>query len=76
MLLVVQEAEGAVVAAGQSVEHHFLASYYHAILSVVLAQFSHTGFTDGMTGIVELAQASPYLQASLPHRLQPAVSLH
>lgn len=50
---------------GQSVEHHFLASYYHAILSVVLAQFSHKGFTDGMTGIVHLAQASPFLQAGL-----------
>lgn len=45
-------------------QHHLLANYYHATLAVVLAQFSHKGFTDGMAGVIALAEASPYLQAS------------
>ena len=45
-------------------QHHLLVSYYHATLAVILAQFSHKGFADGMRGVVELAEASLYLQAS------------
>ncbi len=45
-------------------EHHFLASYHHAILSVVLAQFGPKGFQDGMEGIVKLVEASPYLKVT------------
>lgn len=48
--------------AGQSMDHHFLTSYHHAIMSTVLAQFSNQGFLDGMEGIVKLVEASPYLQ--------------
>lgn len=48
--------------AGQSVKHHLLSNYYHAILAVVLAQFSNRGFIDGMAGIVRLAEASSYFQ--------------
>ncbi|KAA6426189.1 MAG: hypothetical protein FRX49_04041 [Trebouxia sp. A1-2] len=51
--------------AGQSMEHHFLASYHQAILSVVLAQFGPKGFQDGMEGIVKLVEASPYLKGLL-----------
>ena len=53
---------------GQSVDQHKLANYYHAILSIVLAQFSHKGFINGMAGTVRLAQASPYIRVrSLPY---------
>jgi len=51
--------------AGQSMDHHFLTSYHHAIMSTVLAQFSHQGFLDGMEGIVKLVKASPYFQVCL-----------
>ncbi|DBA97089.1 hypothetical protein WJX77_003952 [Trebouxia sp. C0004] len=51
--------------AGQSMDHHFLTSYHHAIMSTVLAQFSNQGFLDGMEGIVKLVEASPYLQTLL-----------
>ena len=47
---------------GQSVDQHKLANYYHAILSIILAQFSHKGFENGMAGTVRLAQASPYIR--------------
>jgi len=43
-------------------EQHFLSSYYHAILSVILAQFSSRGCSDGMEGIVQLVKASPHLK--------------
>ena len=46
-------------------QHHLLISYYHATLTVILAQFSHKGFADGMRGAVDLAEASPYLQVSI-----------
>ncbi len=53
---------------GQSVDQHKLANYYHAILSIILAQFSHKGFENGMAGIVRLAQASPHIRVrSLPY---------
>ena len=48
--------------AGQSVDQHLLTSYHHAILSVVLAQFSFKGFADGMEGVVRLAEASPTIK--------------
>ncbi|DBB14802.1 TPA: hypothetical protein ACH3X3_004411 [Trebouxia sp. C0006] len=48
--------------AGQSVDQHKMANYYHAILSIILAQFSHRGFENGMAGTVRLAQASPYIR--------------
>ncbi|DBB14800.1 TPA: hypothetical protein ACH3X3_004409 [Trebouxia sp. C0006] len=48
--------------AGQSIDQHKLANYYHAILSIILAQFSHKGFENGMAGTVRLAQASPYIR--------------
>ncbi len=48
--------------AGQSVRHHMLTNYMHAILLVVLAQFTGLGFLDGMEGVVKLAEASPYVQ--------------
>ena len=50
------------MSAGQSVDHHFLTSYHHAILSIILAQFSPKGLPGGMQGIIKLAQASPYLE--------------
>ena len=43
-------------------DQHFLTSYHHAILSIILAQFSPKGFLDGMEGIVRLVKDSPYLQ--------------
>lgn len=55
--------------AARSWQHHLLASYYHATLAVILAQFSHKGFTDGMAGVIELAEASSYLQASTMHQV-------
>ena len=48
--------------AGQSVRHHLLTNYTHAILSVVLAQFTNLGFLDGVEGVIRLAEASPYIQ--------------
>ena len=42
----------------------FLASYHHAVLSVVLAQFGPKGFQDGMEGIVKLVEALPYLKVT------------
>ena len=51
-------------AVGQSVKHHMLSSYFHAVLSVALAQFSPSGFPCGMPGIIRLAEASPYVQVS------------
>ncbi|KAL0026556.1 hypothetical protein WJX77_006522 [Trebouxia sp. C0004] len=48
--------------AGQSVEQHFLTSYHHSIMAVILAQFSRIGFSDGMEGVVSLVKASPYLK--------------
>ncbi|KAA6429424.1 MAG: hypothetical protein FRX49_00818 [Trebouxia sp. A1-2] len=47
---------------GQSVRHHLLTNYMHAILSVVLAQFTGLGFLDGMEGVIKLAEASSYVQ--------------
>lgn len=46
-------------------DQHFLVSYHHAILSVILAQFSGKAFEDGMAGVVRLAEASPYIKVSL-----------
>ncbi len=46
-------------------DHHFLTSYHHAIMSTILAQFSNQGFLDGMEGIVKLVEISPYLQVCL-----------
>ena len=54
------------MSAGQSVDHHFLTSYHHAILSIILAQFSPKGLPGGMLGIIKLAQASPYLKVTSP----------
>ena len=54
------------MSAGQSVDHHFLTSYHHAILSIILAQFSPKGLSGGMQGIIKLAQASPYLKVTPP----------
>ena len=50
--------------AGQSMDQHFLTSYTHAILSVILAQFSSRGFAAGVKGIVSLAEASPFLKVT------------
>ncbi|KAL0042227.1 hypothetical protein WJX77_006708 [Trebouxia sp. C0004] len=47
---------------GQSVRHHMLTNYMHAILSVVLAQFTGLGSLDGMEGVIKLAEASSYIQ--------------
>lgn len=52
-------------AAGQSMKHHMLSSYFHAVLSVALAQFSTTGFACGMPGIIRLAESSPYVQVGM-----------
>ena len=51
-------------------QHHLLISYYHAALAVILAQFSHKGFTDGMAGVIELAEASSYLQVRVSTSIQ------
>ncbi|KAL3149444.1 hypothetical protein ABBQ32_002237 [Trebouxia sp. C0010 RCD-2024] len=56
-------------AGGQSVDHHFLTSYHHAILSIILAQFGPKGLPDGMQGIIKLAQASPYFQDLLANHM-------
>ena len=55
--------------AGQSVDHHRLTNYHHAILSIILSQFSPKGLPGGMQGIIKLAQASPYLKVNshYPH---------
>ena len=53
-------------AAGQSVKHHLLSSYFHAVLSVALAQFGTNGIVSGMHGIIRLAESSPYIQVSNP----------
>ena len=45
-------------------DQHFLTSYYHAALSVVLGQFGIKGFADGPEGIVRLVEASPFIKAS------------
>ena len=50
--------------AGQSVDQHLLSSYHYAILSIILAQFSRKGFSDGMEGIVRIVEATPGLQVS------------
>ena len=42
--------------------HHLLANYFHAVLCVVLAQFSGVGFNDGEDGIIKLTEASPYIK--------------
>jgi len=55
--------------AGQRATHHFLKNYYHAILCVILAQFSGRGFVDGMEGIIKLVQASPYVKVLAAARL-------
>lgn len=52
--------------AGQSMKHHLLTSYFHAVLSVALAQFSTKGFVDGIPGVIRLAKASSYVQVN-PH---------
>ncbi|DBB01839.1 TPA: hypothetical protein ACH3X1_000447 [Trebouxia sp. C0004] len=57
-----QDIAGVLAYTGQSVDQHKLANYYHAILSIILAQFSHKGFENGMAGTVRLAQASPYIR--------------
>jgi len=44
------------------VRHHMLTNYMHAILLVVLAQFTGLGFLDGMEGVIKLAEASSYVQ--------------
>lgn len=45
-------------------EHHRLTNYHHAILSIILSQFSPKGLPGGMQGIIKLAQASPYLKVN------------
>lgn len=50
--------------AGQSVDQHLLSSYNYAILSIILAQFTCKGFSDGMEGIVGVVEAAPKLQVS------------
>ena len=52
------------VCAGQSVDHHFLSSYYDAMLSIILAQFRSKGFADGMDGIIRLAESSDFIAVS------------
>lgn len=51
--------------AGQSVRHHMLTNYFHAILTVILNQFTGLGFADGMDGVVRLTEASPYIRVTL-----------
>lgn len=48
-------------------KNHLLASYFHAILSVALAQFSARGYVDGMPGIMRLAETSSYAQVQSSH---------
>ena len=51
-------------AAGIGMKHHLLSSYFHAVLSVALAQFGTNGFPCGVAGITRLAEKSSYVQAS------------
>ena len=53
------------IGTGQSVEQHFLASYHHAVLSTILAQFSGKGFENGMAGVIRLVKASPYIRVMI-----------
>lgn len=48
--------------AGGGVDEHYMTSYHHAILAVVLAQFTSKAFADGTEGIAKLIEASPYLK--------------
>ena len=41
-----------------------MTSYHHAILAVVLAQFTSQAFADGIHGVIKLIEASSYLQVS------------
>ncbi|KAA6424283.1 MAG: hypothetical protein FRX49_05495 [Trebouxia sp. A1-2] len=50
---------------GQSVRQHMLTNYIHAVLAVVLAQFTGLGFLDGMEGVIRLAEASPWIKGLL-----------
>lgn len=50
--------------AGQSVRQHMLTNYIHAVLAVVLAQFTGLGFLDGMEGVIRLAEASPWIKVT------------
>ncbi len=63
------------VSVGQSVDQHLLTNYHQAILSVILAQFSGKGFSDGMEGIVRLVEGSPGLKASSFNRVAPVTLL-
>ena len=56
--------------AGQSVDQHLLSSYHYAILSIILAQFTCKGFSDGMEGIVRIVEAAPKLQVSFHQTIQ------
>lgn len=48
--------------AGQSLDQHFMTSYYHAMLSVILGQFTRNGFPDGVQGIIKLAEGSEFIR--------------
>lgn len=61
--------------AGQSVDQHLLSSYHYAILSIILAQFSCKGFSDGMEGIVRMVEAAPGFPVSLHLTLEHATSI-
>ena len=39
-------------------------------LSIILAQFTCKGFSDGMEGVVRVVEAAPKLQVSLHHRIE------
>ena len=41
-----------------------MTSYHHAILAVILAQFTAKAFADGREGIVKLIEASAYLKVA------------
>ncbi len=41
-----------------------LTNYIHAVLAVVLAQFTGLGFLDGMEGVIRLAEASPWIKVT------------
>ena len=42
-------------------DQHFLSSYYDAMLSVILAQFTGKGFADGADGIIRLAESCEFI---------------
>lgn len=42
-------------------DQHFLSSYYDAMLSVILAQFTAKGFADGTDGIIRLAESCEFI---------------